>query len=136
MSLVKYWRYYFTVEMTTIILQTVILDSCHSVSATRGDWDGVSEGEGQIRGLDLPSDYLLEEDLCTDGDRDIVDAMGRENSGLSSHVLFAAASSGEKAREMDERGVFTKALLTLLRTESLAKLTYLDVVQRLVDLPG
>jgi hypothetical protein len=121
--------------MITIILQTVVLDSCHSGSATRGDLDNVPDSQGQVRGLDLPSDYLLNEDLCTDGSRDMVDAKGHENSGLSSHVLLAATSSGEKAREKDNRGIFTRALLTLLRTESLAKLTYLDIVQRLTNLP-
>jgi hypothetical protein len=105
------------------------------VSATRGDLDGVPESEGKIRGVDLPSDYLPVKDLCTYGDRDMINAEGHENSGLSSHVLLAAASSGEKAREKNNRGIFTHALLKLLRTESLAELTYLDTVQRLENLP-
>jgi hypothetical protein len=122
--------------METIALQTVILDSSFFGSGTRGDQD---EAEGQVRSIDLPSDYIVQdpfgEFLSTDADRDMVDADGHENSGLASHVLLAAASSTEKARENRGRGIFTKALLELLRKESLAKLTYQDVIQRLADLP-
>jgi hypothetical protein len=115
----------------------VILDSCYSGSSTRDFQPQTPEDEGDARCLSLSDGYQLplDEDLISDGGRMIGDADGCENSGLASHILLAAASCYEQAREKQGRGVFTQALLTLLRNTPLATLTYKDIIQRLADLP-
>jgi hypothetical protein len=114
---------------------TVILDSCHSGSSTRSNAFGV-----QVRGFDLPADYRAR--LCVDENiygtyRGILNASSYEKSGLASHVLLAASSANGPARETGGRGVFTVAFLSLLRNPDtdLQTLTYLDIIDRIPDLP-
>jgi hypothetical protein len=111
------------------MLQTVIFDSCHSGSSTR---DSTDLG-GEIRSIDLPFEYRVR---CEDpySSRAIGVAKRFDNAGLSSHVLLAAASSSYSACEHQGRGVFTKALLDLLRRVPLGSLTYLEVMNQLPDL--
>ena len=114
----------------------MILDSCHSASSTR------SSGEKKIpglltRGFKLPDDYqpLLSIDkniLQQAPDGGSRAALGPGSSGLASHVLLAACSSGGTANELDGRGQFTQALLQALRCTSTQKITYRELMKRVV----
>jgi len=64
-------------------------------------------------------------------------ATGSERQGLRSHMLLAACSHSESARECyiscegKTRGQFTVALLALFRREGVDKLAYKDILSRL-----
>ena len=65
-------------------------------------------------------------------DRALDVVSGFAKYGLSSHVLLAACREGEKAREENRRGKFTGALLHVLRQVETHKLTYKDLMQRII----
>ncbi|KAK0234519.1 caspase domain-containing protein [Armillaria nabsnona] len=112
---------------------TVILDCCHSGSGTRTDDDDPTFA---VRGIDLPETYTVAQDLLHDiaDARASVVAKGFEKSGLLSHVLLSACRAEQTAMEENRRGVFTSALLGLLREMGVDKLTYRDVITNLPDL--
>ncbi|PBK66463.1 hypothetical protein ARMSODRAFT_1021270 [Armillaria solidipes] len=113
---------------------TVILDCCHSGSGTRTDDDDLTFA---VRGIDLPETYTVAQDLLHGIEPDArasVVAKGFEKTGLLSHVLLSACKHGQEAGERDGRGVFTSALLSLLREKGVDKLTYKDVITSLPDL--
>ncbi|PBK59425.1 hypothetical protein ARMSODRAFT_945614 [Armillaria solidipes] len=115
---------------------TVILDCCHSGSGTRTDDDDPTFA---VRGIDLPETYIVAQDLLHDIEPDArasVVAKGFEKTGLLSHMLLSACKHGQEAGERDGRGVFTSALLSLLRERGVDKLTYKDVITNLPDLHG
>ncbi|KAJ7653667.1 caspase domain-containing protein [Mycena polygramma] len=117
---------------------TVILDSCHAGSSTRDLKVKTSFGL-HVRGIELPKDYSILPSIDKGilfAERKQVTAEAYVNSGLSSHVLLAATSSGARAWEANKRGIFTTALLSLLRSTEITGLTYLDVINRLPDLPN
>ncbi|KAK0502237.1 hypothetical protein EDD18DRAFT_1139863 [Armillaria luteobubalina] len=112
---------------------TVVLDCCHSGSGTRADEDDPTYA---VRGIDLPASYAIPDDLLHDIESDArasVVAKGHETTGLTSHVLLAACKHGQEAGERDGHGVFTSALLDLLRERGIDKLTYKDVITSLPD---
>ena len=114
--------------------QTVILDCCHSGSGTRTDGDDPTFA---VRGIDLPETYTVAQDLLHDIEPDARAsgvAKGFETTGLLSHVLLSACKHGQEAGERDGRGVFTSALLNLLREKGVDKLTYKDVISSLPDM--
>jgi hypothetical protein len=56
-------------------------------------------------------------------------------SGLRSHVLLAACGAKEKAKEEYGRGIFTNAVLEVLKAVSADTVTYTDLLQRMHALP-
>jgi hypothetical protein len=99
-------------------MQTVILDSCHAASATR--W--TEDSDFRVRGFDLPTDRTLTASrsggaIARSASRTMSSSpsSGWTTSDISSHVLLAATSSSCPAREQGESGLFTRALLNLLR---------------------
>lgn len=116
---------------------TVILDSCHSASGTRAV---NHDPTFTVRGIKLPEDYTIPQDLLHDiprgKSRAIVAAKGYEKTGLLSHMLISACKHGQEASERDGHGAFTSALLSLLKKSGVDKLTYADVIAHLPDLPG
>ncbi|KAK0187313.1 caspase domain-containing protein [Armillaria mellea] len=113
---------------------TVILDCCHSGSGTRTDDDDPTFA---VRGIDLPETYTVAQDLLGDIEPDArasAVAKGFEKTGLLSHVLLSACQAEQTAMEKHGRGVFTAALLSLLREKGVDKLTYKDVITNLPDL--
>ncbi|KAA1472305.1 hypothetical protein DENSPDRAFT_897123 [Dentipellis sp. KUC8613] len=116
---------------------SVIFDCCHSGSGTR---DHEFDPDRLVRGIEtnvkIPSD--LDKDIWSNssGDRLAKIASGFSHSGLRSHVLLAACSAEETAKEEDKRGVFTKALLEALRMYGADKVTYKDLAQRIPLLPA
>ncbi len=115
--------------------QTVIFDCCHSGSGTRTD--DADDPTFAVRGIDLPETYAIAQNLLHEIEPDARAsdvAKGFEKTGLLSHVLLAACKHGQEAGERDGRGVFTSALLSLLREKGIDKLTYKDVITSLPDL--
>ncbi|PBK59431.1 hypothetical protein ARMSODRAFT_899277 [Armillaria solidipes] len=111
---------------------TVILDCCHSGSGTRTD-----DNDFTVRGIDLPESYTVAQDLLNDIEPDArasAVAKGFETKGMFSHVLLSACQAEQTAMEKYGRGVFTSALLNLLRAMGIDKLTYKDVITNLPDL--
>ncbi|KZV82915.1 hypothetical protein EXIGLDRAFT_754684 [Exidia glandulosa HHB12029] len=129
---------------------TVILDSCHSGSGTRDSSPlGVmSRGfklpasyaiDPDVDDLKLPESYTADADAKEDtdrGNRGSHPAVGFKASGLASHVLLAACSAEESARECDGRGYFTTALFEVLRASTARQMTYSEIVTQLPLLPG
>ncbi|KAA1472278.1 hypothetical protein DENSPDRAFT_171259 [Dentipellis sp. KUC8613] len=116
---------------------SVILDCCYSGSGTRDD---EFDTDRLVRGIEttvkIPSD--LDKDIWSNssGDRLAKIASGFSYTGLRSHVLLAACSAEETAKEDNRRGVFTKALLETLCMYGADKVTYKDLTQRIPLLPA
>ena len=53
---------------------------------------------------------------------------------METHVLLAACRHDALAYEFDGHGVFTDALLRLLRKENISNLNYADVIMGMPDL--
>ncbi|VDC07260.1 unnamed protein product [Peniophora sp. CBMAI 1063] len=117
---------------------TVILDCCHSGSGTR---DLEHRPYCRRRGFDLRLDFIpptLDQTIWDnfDGDRAVDIAPGFATSGCRSHVLLAACRESETAFEENGHGVFTRALLSTLRSVATDSITYRELVQRLPIIPG
>lgn len=113
--------------------QTVIFDCCHSGGGCRDD------GEFLTRGAEIDEFYRLPDSL----DHEVIQltrAMRPANNflrgALDTHVLLAACSDSELARESQGRGQFTTALLSLLGSTPPEELTYSEVMERLKDIKG
>ncbi|KAF8170849.1 caspase domain-containing protein [Mycena galopus ATCC 62051] len=113
---------------------TVILDSCHSGSGTRKDRN---DDNFSMRGIELPTGYTIPLEVLNEGaaTRAGSIAPAYQTAGLRSHVLLAACMQGQQARERQGHGLFTSALLSVLRKEGVDRLTYKDVITRIGDLP-
>jgi hypothetical protein len=61
---------------------------------------------------------------------------GFSGSGLSSHILLAACSAKEFARENHGRGQFTCSLENALKAVSPDQITYVQLLDRLQDIAG
>ncbi|KZP07420.1 hypothetical protein FIBSPDRAFT_922853 [Athelia psychrophila] len=114
---------------------TIIFDCCHSGSGTRKD-----ESSAQ-RTVNLPDNVPADLDLDLwqeNRPRGITSAPGSSYQGLDSHVLLAACGEKETAYEdgAPRRGLFTTALLKLLREEGVDKLIYNDVLKRIDVIPN
>ncbi|KZV74056.1 hypothetical protein PENSPDRAFT_682237 [Peniophora sp. CONT] len=104
---------------------TVILDCCHSGSGTRNSL--------RPRRIVMKDDYQIPCDL----DQEITDGTAKKatsffGSNMKSHVLLSACREGQLAYERDGRGQFTQALLRTLRSTSAHKITYRELLKRVV----
>lgn len=91
---------------------TVVLDSCNSGTATRGDSPYIA------RFFDPPADMAA---AATDTAAGLPDWTPETMPGV---VMFTAASDGTPALEKNGRGIFTDAILTALAQGSDEPLTY------------
>ena len=114
----------------------MILDCCHSGSGTRkGTADEIT-----VRGMTItespPSD--IDHDLLTaePATRGSSTAAGFARKGLNSHVLLAACTQKEHAREQSGRGNFTKAILQTIEAIGADKLTYASLLERMDKIPA
>jgi len=98
------------------------MDSCFSGSGTRSSF----VPSDIVRCEPPPSNFKLQENL----DREMW-PLFPINGGLRSHVLLSACSSSGQAWESNGRGVFTVALLNLLRVVVTDSLRYCDILVRL-----
>lgn len=125
-------------QKLTVFVQTVVFDSCHSASASRGN-----EPSANIirRSANLPPGYVMPNGI----DRDIWGSSGGTRGGgvppglrhlgLQSYVLLSACQSFESAQESGGRGFFSTSLLTLFRTIGPDKLKYSEIITRLDVIP-
>jgi hypothetical protein len=98
------------------------MDSCYSASGTRSSGDSPNI----LRFVQPRYDLKLQENL----DQEILSSFP-SNGSLQSHVLLSACSSSGSAWESKGRGVFTVALLELLKDCRMDKLRYCDIIMRL-----
>ncbi|KAH8793127.1 caspase domain-containing protein [Flagelloscypha sp. PMI_526] len=117
---------------------TVILDSCHSASSTRAN--DVDSDKVTSRGLELPQSYTIKPSIdATSLPTSRLEQISPlfESTGAASHVLVAACSRDETAKEQNGRGRFTSALTSYLRHPKtrLDSITY-DQVVRELDIHG
>lgn len=117
--------------------QTVILDCCHSGSATRIDDSHPTRLARFTKVVkNLPAD--LDQDIwqVSGNVRGTYIVPGFLQSGLRSHVLLAACGAQELAMEDHGPGIFTQALLEVLTTVSTDKIRYSDLLHRINQLPA
>lgn len=119
------------------LLKTLIFDSCHASGITRTGEEQPPDGAIARTILDPPkftSDMILWDEKHTH--RTTTQTMhGFSGFARQSYILLAACSANEKAWEDDQqRGVFTTALLKLLRSHDVQNLTYASLCHRL-ELP-
>lgn len=96
---------------------TVILDSCHSGSATRDFGEEKSRFvESESRQATRAAAGFAAEDRASFSEF--------QPSILKNAVILAAARDSEKAKETPNGGKFTKALVDVLRRPDAAKITY------------
>ncbi|KAF8884222.1 caspase domain-containing protein, partial [Gymnopilus junonius] len=113
----------------------VILDSCHSGSGTRTAEDHAIRGISLSKGFRLSTTYVTPMNEVADGQvRGSKAAYGFAKSGLESHVLLAACSEDQTAKEKNGRGLFTVALLSTLQRLGPSTCTYADLIQSLPDI--
>jgi hypothetical protein len=83
---------------------------------------------------------VLDDEFTTELDQDT--SRGPSSKGFGwrapgSHILLAACSETEAARERSEGGHFTTALLKLLQQDKkLETLTYTDILKQIERIPG
>ncbi|KAF8970608.1 caspase domain-containing protein [Flammula alnicola] len=114
---------------------TVVFDCCHAASGTRGDED---ESSSLIRSGSEELDCSIYGDIYSsqEDERGAKPAPDTAHVGLNSHVLVAACSSAEYAKESNGRGSFSTAFLTLLRTTGPDKLRYSDILNDMDLIPN
>ncbi|VDC06749.1 unnamed protein product [Peniophora sp. CBMAI 1063] len=108
---------------------TVIFDCCYSGSVTTPH-----DPSRLVRGLDLTKEDTIPADLDQSIWRGILEADAPVPS--LSCVLLAACREGGIAQEIGSRGQFTQALLEALRSVSRRKVSYLELLQRVPNIPG
>lgn len=113
----------------------MILDCCYSGSGTRQPEYMPTRLE---RGFELDSDVAIPSTLdhniwsAVYGDRASAVPSGFAQSGTRSHVLLAACDEEGRAYEVNHRGMFTQALLEELRKVKTDKISYRDLMRRIV----
>ncbi|KAG6816336.1 hypothetical protein H0H87_006885 [Tephrocybe sp. NHM501043] len=107
--------------------QTVICDCCHS--GFRARKNASLDAALAVRGIELPPNYTIPLHLFGS-------ELVCKSSRLSSHVLLLACGKEQFAIERQGRGSFTSALLSLLEQEGTDKLTYMEVMSRMRDIPS
>ncbi|KAG8737059.1 hypothetical protein FRC10_008610 [Ceratobasidium sp. 414] len=126
---------------------TVIFDSCHSASGSRGDCadetvPGRIAREAEVL-ADVPanidSDILPSTVVHDYSPSETIGESRRPELPLytdqASHIHFAACGSEEKAWEEEGRGVFTAALLKCIRASGVDKISYQNLMVSLPMLP-
>jgi hypothetical protein len=128
--------------------QTVIFDNCFSGSGTRSLSGGAAPLNGTVRAVSyrtaLPKTLLDSDRIHLGGqtvphgnnlnERGIRVASDYGASGQRSHILLAACRSNEYAREANNRGVFTQALLQVLPGLDISTITYKELLKRIPHL--
>ncbi|KAG8848339.1 hypothetical protein FRC20_002551, partial [Serendipita sp. 405] len=122
---------------------TVIFDCCHSGSGTRDAsldvTGGARQSDRSVRGFKLKVEIppTLDGEKWGSGHEERGSSIpaGFCHSRLRSHVMLAACSSKETAKEEAMKGRFTTALLEVLSAVGADRLTYTGLIQRIPILP-
>jgi hypothetical protein len=115
-----------------MLIQTVIMDCCHSGSGTRSNPKDLQARRANYNGV-IPGD--LDEDLMTVGVRGFSVHDRFRHAGCRSHVLLAACAPYETAYEDTHSGVFTRGLLNALEEVDISQTTNVGLLQQLANLP-
>jgi hypothetical protein len=93
------------------------MDCCYSASGTRS----FSDSTNVVRSVRPRSNFKLDQRLSQE-------SILPSNGGLQSHILLTACGSSAAAWESNGRGVFTVALLELLKDSRIDKLRYCGII--------
>ncbi|CAE6496406.1 unnamed protein product [Rhizoctonia solani] len=130
---------------------TVILDSCHSGSGTRGEVRLRSSHDPECPPIPDELDAQLRRSLSIDYPSEVEKTVSKQLSGtimapsLESHILLAACQEDEQAQEAPNRdpvtgdmrdppctGIFTMALLKELRRCNITTTSYITLIRNLL----
>ncbi|KAK0484889.1 caspase domain-containing protein [Armillaria novae-zelandiae] len=112
---------------------TLILDCCHAAGINRGmqSTDIPNARSRQI--LNPPKlSAGCDSTILSRGSSGVKVASGFSGSLWDSHILLAACNRRQSAWEVDGQGIFTKALLKIMRKNPISELTYRSLIHRLV----
>ncbi|KDR74101.1 hypothetical protein GALMADRAFT_602515 [Galerina marginata CBS 339.88] len=111
---------------------TVIFDCCHAASGTR------ALSDSRVRSVYLGSRIKgdLDKDIWGKHSRVTLNPSKAMRGALTTHMLLAASSADQEARETNGSGHFTAALLKLFRTVPLDHLRYRDILSRMDQIKG
>lgn len=111
----------------------MVFDCCHAASGTRSS----ERDDPRVRSVTLiptAKDEFVDQDIWSGRSAAIPKQF--QHAGLRSHILIAACSSTETSREANGHGLFSSALLRLLRTWSPDKLKYSEILKHMDVIPG
>ncbi|PBL03180.1 hypothetical protein ARMGADRAFT_6665 [Armillaria gallica] len=112
---------------------TVVLDCCHAAGINRG----LQHPDARLRSRRIihPPQISPKCDSTISSRRSRGITSGFSGSSWDSHIVLAACSRHQPACEEDGQGIFTRALLKVMRRTSLRELTYKSLMHRLVMTP-
>ncbi|KAK0223601.1 peptidase C14, caspase domain-containing protein [Armillaria fumosa] len=112
---------------------TVILDCCHAAGINRG----LQHPDARLRSRRIlqPPQISPKCDSTITSRRSRGISSGFSGSSWDSHIVLATCSRHQFAWEEDGRGIFTRALLKVMRRTSPRGLTYKSLMHRLVMPP-
>jgi len=98
-----------------------------------------NNGQFLVRAAEIDKFYRLPDDLDS-GVTELARAMKPvttfASGAFNTHVLLAACSDTELAREFEGRGRFTTALLNLLNVTPLERLSYYEILTLMEKIDG
>ncbi len=122
--------YPFILSYSSFSYKTLILDCCHSAGMNRAfstDWTA------RYISKPPPISGAVDRHLCSTASRGLKISKDLQAMASSeSHILLAACSSKQYARESKCAGHFTTALLEVLMKHPVHTLTYMSLINRLV----
>ncbi|KAK0194259.1 caspase domain-containing protein [Armillaria mellea] len=112
---------------------TLILDCCHAAGLNRGMQSPDISNARSRRILNPPKlSASCDSTMLSRGSSGVKVTSGFSGSLWDSHVLLAACNRRQSAWEVDGQGIFTKALLKIMRKSPISELTYRSLMHRLV----
>ncbi|PBK76068.1 hypothetical protein ARMSODRAFT_950445 [Armillaria solidipes] len=112
---------------------TVVLDCCHAAGINRG----LQHPDAQLRSRRIlhPPQISPKCDSTISSRRSRGITSGFSGSSWDSHIVLAACSRHQSAWEEDGQGIFTRALLKVMRRTPSRGITYKSLMHRLVMPP-
>ncbi|KAK0451584.1 hypothetical protein EV421DRAFT_1044539 [Armillaria borealis] len=112
---------------------TLILDCCHAAGINRGMQPADIPNARSRRILNPPRlSASGDSTMLSRGSSGVKVTSGFSGSLWDSHVLLAACNRRQSAWEVDGQGLFTRALLKIMRKNPINGLTYRSLMHRLV----
>ncbi len=128
----------YIIDTNFFTFQTLILDCCHSAGINRGGGDAPNTRSRQLfkpPKISPDCDSTIRSFVPTS--QVVPVASGFSGTPWDSHILLAACSRLQTAKEVDGKGLFTQALLKVMRERNVARgeLTYKSLMHCL-DMPS
>ncbi|KAK0205134.1 caspase domain-containing protein [Desarmillaria ectypa] len=115
---------------------TLILDCCHAAGINREMQPADVQNAKSRRILNPPKlSANCDSTTVSRGSSGVKITSGFSGSLWDSHVLLAACNRRQSAWEVDGQGIFTRALLRIMRKNPIDELTYRSLIHRLVMPP-